>query len=211
MNPISILSVFLTVAIFSCQPPSSKPDMTAVSKDTLAKGNQQNDTGQKSNNNEVTTSECTRGKAEPVVKKSVFPNSSFQLQSDSMTGIETVDLGSDERLIIKNWGCEYYCLSFRFETSRFHSDTSDLKFWFEKAIVLIGELKNGVEAPVGIVVEAMKKYYNSHAPGGNKNLKLSDEIDCNDNEIREFVTLDRVEEMSNNRYAVEITYSVGPL
>jgi len=156
------------------------------------------------------TNDCTRGQAIPVIKRSVFPKTTFQLQKDRITGIETVNLDNDNKLIIKNWGCEYYCLTFRFETNRFQNDTTNLKYWFEKTLILMDEVKNGVDAPVNIEkgITAMKKYYDT---SGAVNLKLKDEIYCDKEVIMEFVIFDRVEKLTGDKYAIEVTFALGPL
>ena len=93
---------------------------------------------------------CPRGKAEPVVLKEYCPNTLFELQPDSFTGVETVYFDNGDTLTIKNWGCEYYCLTFRFETSRFSADTSNLEYWFNAAYMLSTGMIAAVNAPVDI-------------------------------------------------------------
>jgi hypothetical protein len=75
---------------------------------------------------------CVRGQAEPVVKKLVYPNSQFQLQADSLTAIEIVNFSNGDKLIIRNWGCESYILTFRFEASRFWTLKINLGFGLKK-------------------------------------------------------------------------------
>ena len=44
-----------------------------------------------------------------------------------------------------------------------------------------------------------------------KNLKLEEEIDFADNEIRSFVTLDRIKQINKKTFEVSVSFAVGPL
>ena len=157
--------------------------------------------------------DCIRGAAEPIIRKSVFPDSNFKLQSDKITGIETVNFDNGSKLIIKNWGCEYYCLTFRFETTRFQEDTTNLQFWYKKSVLLISEILNGLEAPTDIKkgTNSLVNYIDLDLPNNYVNLKLKDEIDFGGEDIREYVTLDRIQKIDDKKYAIEISYITGPL
>jgi len=98
----------------------------------------------------ITTFECVRGQAEPIIKKEYFPNTTFTLQADSITAIETVQFDNGDKLTIKNWGCEYYVLTFNFETTQFQKDTTDLKFWYQSTIQLMTSILAGLDAPIDI-------------------------------------------------------------
>ena len=130
------------------------------------------------------------------------------MQPDSLSGIETVNFENGDKLIIKNWGCEYYVLTFRFETSRFQQDTTDLKYWFKTATGLVTEIFDGVDSPIDIKkgITQLTNHIDS-----DKNLKLGDEIDFGGNEIREFVSVDRIEKLTDKKYAVEISFATGSL
>jgi len=71
---------------------------------------------------------CVRGQAEPIVLKGKSLNTTFVLQADSSTAIETVTFDKDNKLIITNGGCEYFVLAFRFETTKFQRDTTNLEY-----------------------------------------------------------------------------------
>lgn len=152
---------------------------------------------------------CIRGQAEPVIKKKYFPNTTFSLQPDSLTGTETVSFKTGDKLIIKNWGCEYYVLTFRFETSRFKADTLNLKYWYATASKLMSEAVPGIYAPIDI--RRGTRALNNYAAKNTKHLKLLTEIDFGGDEIRDFVTLDTISIMQRNRFAVVISFAKGPL
>lgn len=152
---------------------------------------------------------CVRGQAEPVVKKLVYPNSQFQLQADSLTAIEIVNFSNGDKLIIRNWGCESYILTFRFETSRFLDTKNKLGFWFEKAIILMKEVENGVNAPINIKkgIKALEKHLKNSKKNNYKDLKLEEEIDFGDiNGFRDFVKIDKVERLTNKQIVLEISF-----
>lgn len=161
-----------------------------------------------SEDKDVDYSDCIRGQADAVIKQTVYPNALFKLDQNNHTGTETVTFDNGEKLVIRNWGCEYYVLTFRFETSRFKADTTDVKYWLDKATVLMNEIQNGLDAPLNI-------------PGGtnailnhlreNKAYELREEIDYNEGFIRDFVTLDRIQKINDVMYAIEISYTTGPL
>lgn len=163
----------------------------------------------KVNNFAQTNEDCVRGQAEPIIKKRIYPNTTFAIQSDSLTAIETVKFSNGDNLIIHNWGCEYYVLTFRFETSRFNTDTTNMKYWYVNSVKLMNEIKHSIEAPVDIGkgIDVLNKYISANA----FNLKLNKDIDFGINEVRNFVTLESISKISKKRYAVTISFAVGPL
>lgn len=162
---------------------------------------------------EDTGTNCVRGVATPVIKKDVFPNNTFQLKADKVTGIETVELKEGDKLIIKNWGCKYYALTFRFETSRFQNDLDNVGFWYKRAVSFINEVATGVNAPIELAKagEVIVERIEADVPNGYKNLKFGEEINMTNGDIREFVSIDKVEQIGDKKFAIEITFARGPL
>lgn len=157
--------------------------------------------------------DCIRGQAEPIVLKSVFPNTHFRLNADSLSGIETVDFENGDKLIINNWGCEYYTLTFRFETLRFQGDIVDIPFWYKKAVILVGELVDGIDSPIDIKkgIDKLTNYIEANSKNNYANLKFGEEIDFGIEGTRIFVSLDQIEKLSKDKFAITISFSVGPL
>lgn len=157
--------------------------------------------------------ECVRGQASAIVKKEVFKKSTFAVQADSLTGIEIVELPNGDLLTIKNWGCEYYVLTFRFETSRFQNDTSDLPFWFDKAQDFLIDIKNGIQAPIDLAggIQALNSRCESSFHMNYESFSIGDEVDYGDGDMRSFVVVDRIQKLSEKKYAIEISFAVGPL
>jgi len=202
----------LTIGLFACNSTTDKSKCVSkklVSKDSLSLSERQNS----ETTNQIPKVNCTRGKAEPIINKIVYPKTTFVLQPDSISGIETVTFDNGDKLTIKNWGCEYYVLTFRFETSRFQRDTTDLKYWFNTATGLVTEIYNGVESPIDIKkgITQLKNHIDSDQPNNCKNLKLGDEIDFGESEIRDFVSVDRIEKLTDKKYAIEVSFATGPL
>jgi hypothetical protein len=155
-------------------------------------------------------SDCTRGQAQSVTKRTVYPNAIFKLNSDKHTGTETVELKNGEKLIINNWGCEYFVLTFRIETERFKADTTNTMYWLDKAAILMNEIQDGIDAPLNIQggLQAIPLHL---ASMDSRMYELGEEIVFKDDIIRDFVTLDRIQKISDNRFAVEISFATGPL
>lgn len=203
-----IISIVFSLGLFACH--SNVKELDKVSEETL-KLERQNAPENPKENTKVKDlrNECVRGQAEPVIIKTVFPNTKFILQSDSLTAIETVEFENGDKLIIRNWGCEYYVLTFRFETSRYIADTTAMKYWYVAACKIMKDIKHGIDAPIDI--ENGLLALNKHISGNVFDLKLQTEIDFGGSEIREFVSLDRIEKLENNRFALTITFATGPL
>jgi hypothetical protein len=161
------------------------------------------------NGSQINQLNCTRSQAEPILKKDVYPLATFVLQPDSITGIETLIFDNGDKLIIKNHGCEYYILTFRFETSRFKTANSDLNYWFSAASMLMDEIKSNLNVPINIESGIIK--LNDYISKNHSDLKLGEEIDFGTEEIRSFVTVNKIEKLSDEKQAVEISFSVGPL
>ena len=158
--------------------------------------------------NKLKQSDCVRGTPEPVIRKNIFPKTNFTLQADSLTGIENVEFDNGDKLTIENGGCEYFTLNFRFESSRFIADTTNTKFWADKALKLIQVTERGIDAPVDLKkgIKAFGNYITK-----TQNPKLNEETDYGINEIRYFVYLNRIQKLTNSKFAIELTFSVGPL
>lgn len=157
----------------------------------------------------IVRQQCVRSIAKPIVKRSVFPKTSFRLNKDKLTGIETVNFKNGEKLIINNAGCEYYALTFRFETARFQARVSDLDFWFKKAVLLMNEIHRGIRAPIDLKkgTAALDRYISRN----RSNLKLTEEIDFGGSDIRDFVSINKLQKLRGQRFALEISFATGPL
>lgn len=206
------LILVLTIGLFACISVTNKSKNTSgesVSKDSLSLIASQNF----ETPNQIQNKNCVRGKAKPIIDKTVYPKTAFVLQPDSLSGIETVTFDNGDKLIIKNWGCDYYVLTFRFETSRFQRDTTDLKYWFKTATGLVTEILDGVDAPIDIKkgITQLTNRIDRDQSANFKSLKLRDEIDFGGNEIRDFVSVDRIEKLTDKKYAVEISFATGSL
>lgn len=155
------------------------------------------------------TEDCTRAVPESIVKKSVFLQTTFKLSEDKRTGTETVTFPNGDKLIITNAGCEYYYLSFRFESKRFSARTNDTKYWFKRAVELIEETESGIsDAPIQMkkAAAALENYLKK-----TNKPQFGEEIDYGGKDIRTFLTVKKVQKLSKGRFALEINFAVGPL
>lgn len=210
MNKLHLTTLILLTIFLGCNQAKSQKsaNKSSVQKDTTTEI-----TSNSIDSDSNTQIECVRQGATPIIKKDIFPNSDFKLQSDKITGIETVDFTNGDKLIIKNWGCEYYCLTFRFETSRFQKDTTNLPFWFKKSVLLMSEIFKGLDSPIDIKkgTVSLVNYIDEDQLNNYENLKLGDEIDFGGKDIRNYVSLDKIQKIDNNKYAIEISFVMGPL
>jgi len=74
---------------------------------------------------DTTDFDCTRGEPEPSLDSTVFPNRQFLL-IDRKSATEAVNLENGDKITIRHGGCEYFIQTYRFETSRFQADTTDI-------------------------------------------------------------------------------------
>ena len=113
-----------------------------------------------------------------------------------------------DKLIIENGGCVAYVLNFRFETSRFKGDTTDLYYWFPVAGRLLTGILGGYHGAIDIKrgLVYLDSYVGRDAPHQYKDLKLHDDIDFGGKELRTYLYINRIEKLSEIRYAVGITF-----
>lgn len=156
---------------------------------------------------------CTRGTPEAVIKKNSFSKTSFELNEQKNQAIETVDFDNGDKLIIKNWGCEYYALTFRFETSRFQSESSDMGFWYKRTVSMLNEINKKIDAPIDVVkgTDQLMNRIEEDVPNGYQNLTFNEDLNFEEGEMRSFVRIDKVEKLSDNKFAIEVTFAKGPL
>lgn len=206
LNHIFLITV--VALLFACNSNTDKKENTEIVKTQIAE--QDNRIEPEPEEKELNQDfDCVRGQAEPIVIKERYPSTTFTLQPDSLTAIETIELDNGEKVIIKNWGCEYYFLSFQFETSKYNADTTAMKYWYVNSYKLMDEIKEGIDAPIDI--EKGLQAFNGHISRNVFDLELETEIDYGENEIRNFVSLDNISKIENNRFAVTISFAVGPL
>jgi len=212
MKQLTRLAFFLIIGLVSCNPTTSRQEKTEkkVSKAENTKQDVLNADNYQSNETE---SECIRGEAHPIIKKEIYLHSTFVMQPDSLTAFESLTFENKDKLIIHNYGCEYYILTFRFETARFQEDITNLPFWFRKSATLMSEINDGIDTPFDIKkgLKKLNQYIDNDSSSDYKNLKFGEQIDFGDDDIRSFVTVDKIEKLTDKKYAVEISFALGPL
>jgi hypothetical protein len=160
------------------------------------------------------TSNCVRSTPTAIVKKSVFPKTKFilkKIDDDGQaipTGIETVIFNNGDRLNIINSGCEMFSLKFRFETSQIDRKMKDKKYLYNRSAWLMTQVLPGLKSSLNLTggITALKNY-------GAKQIspEIGKEIDYGDPEIRSVVKISKIEQLPNNKLAVEILFYYGPL
>lgn len=153
---------------------------------------------------------CPRGQATPVLQKEDYPNATFVLEADSISAIETTELPNGDKLTVRTWGCEYLVYTFKFETRQFSADTADLSYWYAAAEKLMTGMLGGTNVTLDLKKGVMFLSY--YAVKNHNNLKLGEEIDFGEpDSYRNFVTLDRIQTLSNGNNMVTVSFAEGPL
>jgi hypothetical protein len=158
---------------------------------------------------------CPRSTPTPIVKKSVFPNTSFVLKKTSnrgliiSEGIETVKLNNGDRLTITNSGCEFLTLNFRFETNRRPKNPQDSKYLYQRSARLMRQIVGGLNAPIDLQdgIVALENYGAKNTrPELDTIIKYKSSID-----FRSVVQLLDRPQQANGRERVEVLFYYGPL
>jgi hypothetical protein len=211
MTPRTIGTILIIISFIGCQTKKGVDQNEVGNADSVLTADKVVQTSETVDSTKTEekfdTSDCVRGQAEPILIKDKFPNSSFKINEDGLSGTETTVLENGDKLIIINGGCEYYVLAFRFETSRFQADTTDIIFWLDKGIKLMTEVEKGIDSyHVTQGIKGLKDFLKT-----SKNLTLGEEIVFDDSEIRDFATVDRIQKITDKKYAIEISFATGPL
>jgi hypothetical protein len=161
------------------------------------------------------SSDCVRAIPEPIIKKTVFPKTSFKLVKGKSypfesVGYEKVQIKNGLNLIIINSGCENYTLTFRFEVSNLSHKIEDARFWYRKAVELMLMVKKGIRTPDTGLINRGTNAINSYIKK-NRKLKYENYIDFGGSEIRDVAVVDKVKKQGRKKYQIEVSYGVGPL
>lgn len=151
--------------------------------------------------------DCVRSLPEPVLKKAVFPTAAFRFDKARREGTETARLRDGTRLSIRNWGCEFYTLTFRFEGQR-PAPPADTRAWYRQAAALLRQTAPGLQAgihPLQAAAALTRAADAKIAPALNQELHYAGE------EIRETVTLAQARSTGGTSYHLELTVALGPL
>ncbi len=83
-------------------------------------------------------------------------------------------------------------------------------YWLDAAVGLMNEIQEGIDAPIDIrdAVQAMSVHT---ASMDSRLYKLGEDIVFNDDIIKSVASLDRIQKINENRFAIEVSFSIGPL
>jgi hypothetical protein len=159
--------------------------------------------------------ECARPIPRSIVKKVVFPKNRFVLQKVDksgqtiFTGIETVQFNNGDRLTIKNDGCEFITLRFRFETSRMDARRiSDSTYLYRRSAWLMRQTLRGLNSPFNLAkgIAALEKYAAQKSV-----LELDRNIKYGGAEFQSVVNLVKAEKLPNGKTSMEMLFYYGPI
>jgi hypothetical protein len=158
---------------------------------------------------------CARSTPTPIVKKSVFPNTSFVLKKTNnrglviSEGIETVKLNNGDRLTITNSGCEFLTLNFRFETNRRPQHPKHSQYLYQRSARLMRQIVGGLNSPIDLQsgIIALENYGAKNArPELDTIIKYKSSID-----FRSVVQLLDRPQPANGKERIEVLFYYGPL
>ncbi|MBO9618977.1 MAG: hypothetical protein J7539_08080 [Niabella sp.] len=157
--------------------------------------------------------DCARGIPAPIVKKKVFPKTNFVLGKDKLSSVETVLFDNADKLTITNTGCDYFTLTFRFETSRFNRDSVSQKYWFNAGSMLMKGVLDGLDAPIDLTkgIRKLDDLIQQSTDSRHGRLGFGKEFDYGSEEMRSIVMLEPVQRIPTGAAVVTVSFSVGPL
>jgi hypothetical protein len=146
-----LLLICAPFAVYSCKEMNlqePEDDYTLISPVREKAGKAEISTNKVASEGKAENSDCFISVPQRVIDTTVLPGVEYK-QVDLM-GYEKLYLPTGDRLLIINWGCESYHLSFRFETSRFGTDTGNVKLWYSILTQLLYVVEPVIDSPVKI-------------------------------------------------------------
>jgi hypothetical protein len=207
---IQLLICFVLLTGYSCKERNrTVADDGLLVKDQMLEpaidaSNPQNETAatKKSENNG-----CLKSIPQRVIDASVLPGAEFR-QLDLM-GYEKIELPTGDKLLIINWGCESYNLTLRFETSRFGTDTSNIKQWYSILTQLLYVIEPAIDSPVKIQrgIDGIHQYLKQDTLPVAYNVPLNLSYDS----IYADMVFERVKILGDTAVRIDATFSVNAL
>jgi hypothetical protein len=150
---------------------------------------------------------CLKNIPQRVIDASVLPGAEFK-QVDFM-GYEKIELPTGDKLLIINWGCESYNLTFRFETSRFGADTSKIKQWYSILTQLLYVIEPAIDSPVKIQrgINEIHNYLKQDTMPVAYNVPLNLRQDS----VFSDMVFERVKILGDTAVRLDVTFSVSSL
>ncbi len=147
---------------------------------------------------------CIKGIPQRVIDTNVITDADYK-QID-FTGYEKIILPTGDRLLIINWGCSTYNLTFRFETSRFGTDTGKIKFWYSTLAQLLGLVEPVIKSPVNIRqgINKIHSFIKQDTIPVNFNIPLTISHDSVDSEI----IFERAKVLADTAMRLDVTFSL---
>ena len=150
---------------------------------------------------------CLNNIPQRVIDASVLPGAEFK-QVDFM-GYEKIELPTGDQLLIINWGCESYNLTFRFETSRFGTDTSKVKQWYSILTQLLYVIEPAIDSPVKIQqgINEIHSYLKQDTIPVAYNIPLN----LNQGSVMADMVFERVKILGDTAVRLDATFSISSL
>ncbi len=148
---------------------------------------------------------CIQGIPQRVIDTNVLSGAEYK-QIDFI-GYEKIILPTGDKLLIINWGCTTYNLTFRFETSRFGTDTTKVKYWYNTLAQLLGLVEPVIKSPVNIRqgINEIHQFIKQDTIPLVYNIPLSMSHDS----IYSEINFERVKALADTAVRLDVTFSLG--
>jgi hypothetical protein len=203
--PKLIIAGYLLLMLYACRQPLYYGHENDYFRpvDTQYENNQNNLNDEKNINKE--RENCIQGIPQRVIDTNVLSGAEYN-QIDFI-GYEKIILPTGDKLLIINWGCTTYNLTFRFETSRFGTDTSKVKYWYNTLAQLLGLVEPVIKSPVNIRqgINEIHNFLKQDTLHPDYNIPLNIN---NDSTYIEMV-FEKAKVLSDTAVRLDITFSLG--
>ncbi len=209
MNNKTILfhiSGYLLILTFACR----QPQFFGHENDYFRKVDNQTDNSLSTPNDEQFVNKdrgnCIKEIPQRVVDTNVITDAEYK-QIDFI-GYEKIVLPTGDRLLIINWGCTTFNLTFRFETSRFGTDTSKIKFWYGTLAQLLGLIEPVIKSPVINIRQGINEIH-SYLEQDSLPIAYNIPLNFNNDSIDTEIVFERAKVLADTAVRLDITFSVG--
>jgi len=169
--------------------------------------------------------ECPRSIPESIIDSKVFPGVTSTLEPEeressgevfyALSNREEVTIDNNTNVIILNHGCEYYGLTFIFDTSEYSGDINDIPYWAQSSVSLMDKVLKGVtmnDVPIDLKGEMERLLLAVSSQKARYIFDAYNQFSVSSlGEMHQTVSMHQPRKLENGKYEVRIDFNVGPL